>query len=724
MPTLKRVSAPAFLRAASDSAGQWLLEGGTGAYEALLEQVPGVLYVAEPGVDGRWLYVSGQIEALLGWTAAEWMADHDLFAKVVHPDDLQIEADLVGHVAVGERHCGEYRATRRDGQLRWLRDDATLLGDDTGAPYVWTGVLTDVTEQRTAESELERSGARSRSILDTALDAFVAFDASGSIVEWNLSAERIFGWSREEAVGGTLLDTIVPAHLRPAFADAAAEAAVDGKAERGQLLQAATRRRDGTELPVEVVFWRTIEAGGMLFSAFIRDITERTRLESELVRRASRDDLTGLANQSLFQQRLLAHVTAAPQTGFAVMRVSLDDYRSVSESLGCSAADGLVRSAVDRLQGHLSANDGLARVSDGEFAVLMPDVRTVEEANGRSKSLHAALRHPASDGNSELTVRATVGVRHCPGVSTVGVEELLADAGAAVSIATAQGRASVTFEDSMRMERLRRVQLTEALEHAVRRGEISVHYQPYFSFSDGRVCGVEALARWHHPVYGDVSPAEFIVLAENTGQIIDLGRFVLERACRDMAGLRASDPAFRDVVLSVNVSVRQLADNRFQRDLGAVLAETGLPSELFMAELTETALVEDEHNVAERLAAIKSIGVHLAADDFGTRYASLAYLQRFPIDTLKIDRSFVREVHRSSQAETLIGAIIALAKTLGLRTIAEGIEEQEHACLLARLGCDFGQGYLFARPVPVEDLAASLRGGALLADLSTEARKR
>jgi len=305
-----------------------------------------------------------------------------------------------------------------------------------------------------------------------------------------------------------------------------------------------------------------------------------------------------------------------------------------------------------------------------------------------------------------------MGVRHCEADAGIGVEELLSDAGAAMFSATRHGDGLAVFENSMRASRLRRLQLTEALEHAVAREEITVHFQPYFSFDDGRPCGVEALARWQHPVHGDVSPDEFILLAESTGQIHELGRFVLTRTCHEFAQLRRQHAEYQDLILSVNVSARQLSDGRLQQELRTVLGQSGLPAEALMLELTETALVEDSHDTAARLADIRRLGVHLAVDDFGTRYASMAYLQRFPIDTLKIDRSFVRRMHQSPTEQRLTGAIIVLAKTLGLRTIAEGIEDLEHAVQLSRLGCDAGQGFLFARPVPLAGLAAALRLGS------------
>lgn len=682
------------------------------AYQSLIERIPGILYVSETGIEGRWLYVSPQVEVLLGWTPQEWMADPGLFARALHPDDhlAEAEAALPGNTMPGERNVTEYRLTARDGRVRWFRDDATLVADHLGRPSTWSGVLTDVTEQQQSAQLLRRSDERSRVIIDTAMDAYFAYDEQGMIRDWNHSAEQLFGWTREEVVGRSLADTVIPSRLSAEYLasieqTAAAEVDVHRNVER------TAARRDGSELAVELSWWRTCEDDGVRSHVFLRDITARKNLQEELVRQAYRDSLTGLANRALFKRRLEKRMADPGLGGFALLLIGLDDIRSVSDSLGHEAADELLKAVAERLRANAPGSQPVARISGDEFALLLADVAAPEEAIRAAESLAAVLRSPTVCAGSEITVRVSIGVRHCAPGAEIGVEELISDAGAAVFTATGRGSRVAVFEDGMRVDRLRRLRLTEALEHAVESAEMSVHYQPYFSFTDGHPSGVEALARWHHPVLGDVSPGEFIGLAESTGQIQAIGLFVLTRACRDIARLREQHPAYRDLTLSVNVSARQLVDGRLQRELRSVLRETGLPGNALMLELTETALVEDAHDVAERLADIRRMGVHLAADDFGTRYASLVYLQRFPIDTLKVDRSFVRRLHQSPQDQLLAGAIITLAKTLGLRTIAEGIEEADHASRLSGLGCDAGQGYLFARPVPLEGLPPALRAG-------------
>ena len=306
-------------------------------------------------------------------------------------------------------------------------------------------------------------------------------------------------------------------------------------------------------------------------------------------------------------------------------------------------------------------------------------------------------------------VRASIGIRYRPPGLDLPMFELLADADVAMYAAKRMGHSGVAlFEPEMRTDLSRRHELTAALDRALDNREISVHYQPYVSLSDGRILGVEALVRWEHPVLGLVSPTEFIPVAEATGQIRPIGLHVLERACRDVARIRSEIPGHGDLGLSINVSVRQMPGGELTRSLRKLLEQTGLPGDAVTWELTESAFAEDPDEVAERLRDAVRLGVHLAVDDFGTRYASLTYLQRFPVDTVKVDRSFVRRVNNSPEDDRLTAAIVSLAHTLGLRTVAEGIEEEGHAARLAELGCDAGQGYLYFEPVPVDELRAVL----------------
>jgi diguanylate cyclase (GGDEF)-like protein/PAS domain S-box-containing protein len=699
----------------SSAAPRRLEPTGDRLMQMLLAKVPGILYVAEIGLHGRWFYVSPQVESMLGWTPEEWVANPQIWVEALHPDDRWMDdnAHLPEHTEVGGRHVMHYRLTDRWGNKLWIRDDATLLSDEEGQPWVWSGVMTDITAQRETELALQRKDAQSRMIIDTAMDAYIAIDSWGRICDWNQEAARMFGWTAEEIMGRRLTDTVIPPQYREAHRNGL-ERLRAGSADEvlGRMLELSALRRDGTEFPIELTIWRTPgdeSEDGPHFSSFMRDITERRALQDQLVHQAHHDSLTGLANRTLFDRTLAAEVASGDARGFAVLLLDLDDFKAVNDTLGHAAGDDLLRIVAARLRSKLPNTDTLARLSGDEFAVLIVDVATRTDVELIAARLQAALSEPAKVDGTELVVRASIGVRYREPGSDVPVFELLADADVAMYTAKRLGQGGIAvFDPEMRTDVARRHELTAALDQALDNDEIHLEYQPYVSLDDGRILGVEALVRWHHPVLGNVAPSEFIPVAEGTGLIRPIGRRVLEQGCRDVAAIRADLPEHAQLGLSVNVSVRQLSDTELLRTLERVLQENGLPGDAVTWELTESAFVEDADEVAERLRDVRRTGVHLAVDDFGTQYASMTYLQRFPVDTLKVDRTFVRRVHTSEDERRLTGAIISMARTLGLRTVAEGIEEQAHASRLANLGCDAGQGYLWAPPMPFDQLRVML----------------
>jgi diguanylate cyclase (GGDEF)-like protein/PAS domain S-box-containing protein len=585
-----------------------------------------------------------------------------------------------------------------------------LLSDDDGRPWVWSGVMTDITAQRETELELQRSDEQSRLIIDTAMDAYVAVDADGRVCDWNQQAARMFGWTHEEILGRRFTDTVIPERFRDAHRHSLERLrAGDTEGLLGRLVELSALRRDGTEFPVEVTIWRTPgdDAGRPHFSSFMRDITERKALQDQLVHQANHDSLTGLANRSLFHRKVAAEAAMAESRRFAVLLLDLDDFKSVNDRLGHAAGDDLLRIVAARLRSRLPDTDTLARLSGDEFAILAVDVATREDVELIAARLLASLSEPAKVDGTEVTVHASIGIRFSEPGADLPVFELLADADVAMYTAKRRGLGGIAvFEPGMRTDVARRHELTAALDDAIDNGEITLRYQPYVSLADGRILGVEALVRWRNPQLGSVSPSEFIPVAESTGHIRPIGRFVLDQSCRDIARIRAELPGHGDLALNINVSARQLVDGELTRACAGILRETGLPGDVLTWELTESAFVEDADAVAERLRDVRRLGVHLAVDDFGT--ASLTYLQRFPVDTLKVDRTFVRRVHQSAEEHRLTGAIISMARTLDLLTVAEGIEEEAHAAHLAGLGCQAGQGYLYASPMTLDELRALL----------------
>jgi diguanylate cyclase (GGDEF)-like protein len=445
-----------------------------------------------------------------------------------------------------------------------------------------------------------------------------------------------------------------------------------------------------------------------------RDVTDRVRLERELVRQALTDPLTGLANRALFNDRVVhALARAGRDPGrVATMLIDLDGFKLVNDGLGHGAGDAVLVAVADRLRNAVRDGDTVARLGGDEFAVLLEDVRTPEEANAAALRMLAALATPVS-APTEVFVGASIGVATATTEDDAGT--LLRHADIAMYIAKARGKGQhVHFERQMRERAVARVHLEADLRAAVGEipaGTVDFHvvYQPIIALDTARLASAEALLRWQHPERGLVLPLDFIPVAEETGLIVPLGLWVLGEACREAAAWPAGPDGIAPGV-SVNLSGRQLQEASLVDDVRAVLARTGLPAERLTLEITESVVMRDTTQTLACLRALKALGVRLAIDDFGTGHSSLAYLRQFPVDVLKIDKSFVDGLAHGGDAAALARTIIALADTLQLHTVAEGIETVGQQAALEALGCGLGQGYLFARPMAAADLARLLAG--------------
>ncbi len=489
---------------------------------------------------------------------------------------------------------------------------------------------------------------------------------------------------------------------------------------------------DGTALrlvvtpPVWGTWWfRLLAAGVCAFGVWrLLRFQQRRRVEIALGRQALRDPLTGLANRALFRDRVehaLARLAreGAPREGaagasaaggrVAVLFLDLDNFKTVNDSLGHHAGDGLLCAVAARLLNATRGCDTVARLGGDEFAVLLENARGAADAHAVAERIAEALRAPVPVGDgttAEARVGVSVGIAFAePGV---GADALLRNADAAMYRAKAEGKGRhAVFDPALVAAAAERLELERDLARAPERGEFALVYQPIVSLATGAVMGAESLLRWRHPARGVVSPAEFIPLAEASGLIVELGRWVLEEACRAAAGW-PTGPAGAPVGVTVNVSGRQLLHPALPAHVAGALAGSGLPASRLTLEITESVLMHDTDGTLAVLHALKALGVRLAVDDFGTGYSSLRYLQQFPVDVLKIDKSFVDGVARGKHDAALARTIVALGEMLALRTVAEGVEHAAQSELLRAMGCEFGQGYLFARPLDGDALRALL----------------
>jgi len=553
-------------------------------------------------------------------------------------------------------------------------------------------------------------------------EPFLEVDGTGTVIEWNPRAEEVFGWRRHEVVGRPVDQTLLPVELGDrAFLDAAAEptalldplvtGAGNGLHRHFELID-----REGRRIPTEGRLFVTGQGAARCVGGFIRPaVAAPADHESGpgLWRdRARREDLlTGLPNRVRFGELLSAAVTDARGIpgSVAVVLIDLDRFKTINNTMGHDFGDLVLASVAARLQKVAGDAELIARFGGDEFLALFRNGAGTAHINASAfiGRVRASLADPFVVEGNEVFLDASVGVA----LNTFGVDdtaELLSNAEAAMYQAKGRGGSgSETFGESMRIEVLDRMSTEHSLHRALERSELMLHYQPVVELDGVTTVGVEALVRWQHPSQGLVSPYRFIPVAEESGLIIPIGAWVLEQACHQLQDWQQPGRSGPHGSIEVNLSARQIDDPRIVRTVEQVLARTGLPPEHLTLEITESALMTNAASALAVLSALKGLGVQLAIDDFGTGYSSLTYLQRFPLDVLKVDRSFVEELGVSVEGEEIVSAVINLAHALGLKVVAEGVETALQLEVLQAFECDLAQGYLFSRPLPAGEIVAS-----------------
>jgi diguanylate cyclase (GGDEF)-like protein/PAS domain S-box-containing protein len=549
----------------------------------------------------------------------------------------------------------------------------------------------------TEDLHRRQSEARFRSLVAHSSDLITVLDSDGIVTYQSPSIARVLGYEAEE-IEGTQFDLLLHEADRPGLSQVITGAGRDGM--EAHVIECSLRHRDGNWLQFEVQHADLLadeHVRGIVLNS--RDVSERKAFEEQLAHQAFHDPVTKLANRPLFSDRVQHALTRAQRSGatVAVMFIDLDEFKTVNDSLGHPAGDRVLREVASRLSATVRPTDTVARFGGDEFAVLLDGVTDLPDAADAAARLLRAVEAEFDIDGKQVFPRASVGI--ClvePGGPATNAEELLRNADVAMYMAKRDCKGSYrVFEPAMHERVLERLELRSDLQQAIAMNQLAVHYQPIVRLQQGEIYGVEALLRWSHPTRGNITPDQFIPIAEESGLIIPIGRWVLQVACNDGAVMHAKFPRPTQLTISVNLSVRQLQSETIVADVRDALATSGLPPSALILEITESVMLADTELAVRRLQDLKELGVRLAMDDFGTGYSSLSYLGRFPVEILKMDRSFLA----SRDNDALAAAIIALGENLQLDVVAEGIEHSDQASWLTDQGCVLGQGFHFARPM-------------------------
>ena len=681
-------------------------------FRQIAENVREVFFVISAKTD-EILYISPTYEKVWGRSCQSLYEDPQSWLFAIHPEDsFKALATIETQFRTGDDFEEEYRIVRPDKSICWVRVRAFPVRDVMGKVNRFVGIAEDITKRREAEEAVRKSEEQFRLTFEMAPIGMAISSLKSKFQRVNQALCDALGYSQEELLGASFAEISHPEDWETHRN--LEQLLIQGK-ETDFQIEKRFIAKDGriVDTLLKVLVVRDADGKPLHFNNQIVDITERKSMEKQLLHDALHDALTGLPNRALFMDRLEQQLKKSQKNDaymFAVLFLDLDRFKVVNDSVGHLVGDKLLIEIARRLEKSIAPTDTVARLGGDEFTILLENISSKSEATLVAESIYQTLSFPFNIDGYELFSTASIGIA----LSSVGYEhpeDILRDADLTMYSAKEQGKARYeVFDNSLRDRALQRLELETDLRRALERNEFEVYYQPITSLQLGVLSGFEALVRWNHPTKGRIQPGEFIPICEETGLILPLSNWLLKEACQTTRNWQLKYPEHPAIRMSVNLSALQFRESHLIEEVEKVLQETGLSGEFLKLEITEGTLIDNIDVVTEIILHLRKKQIQFSIDDFGTGYSSLSYLHRFPVDTIKIDRSFVSQM-QADENSAIVKAIVTLAHMLDMDVIAEGIETTAQLAQLRLLQCEYGQGFFFSKPLSkakAEALIASL----------------
>ncbi|WP_245671343.1 sensor domain-containing protein [Pseudobacillus wudalianchiensis] len=680
-------------------------------FEVVLKELTDVKYaldqsaiVAITDQQGKILYVNEQFSKISKYSEEELLGqDHRILNSDYHPSSFFKE--MWATIGTGRIWRGEVRNRAKDGSFYWVDTTIVPFLNENGKPYQYVSIRNDISSRKQIEEELRGSEEKYRLITEHSSDLVAVIDKQGGFRYVSPSHASLLGYDLDVLASGQLCQFVHEGDSKKVLAKLdklAAKKKISAQLE----FRIRTIRNEYKYMETKI---SPIFKNGEIesFVLAMRDVTERKESEQMVYHLAYHDTLTDLPNRRLFMQQLRKEIERAKKTSsqFAVMFLDLDRFKFVNDSWGHETGDFILTEAARLIKKSVRTTDLIARLGGDEFTILLRDVQNAEELERLAKRIQSNFQKPLKVAEQQYTLSCSVGIARFPEHGEQP-DELLNKADSALYFVKERGRNGYAlFKTEMEEKSLERILLENEMRKAIELEQFHIDYQPKMDITNNEVIGMEALVRWHHPELGRIPPNKFIPLAEETGLILPLGEWVLRHGCKQNKEWQRK--GYKPLRISINMSVRQLAHPNIVEKIQEILTETELDPELLELEVTESVFADFDH-AADTLQQLRDSGIHISIDDFGTGYSSFSYIKYLPVDTLKIDASFIRDIHHNEESQAIVQAVLTLARTLGMNVIAEGVESKEQLAILHEDGCNQGQGFLFSKPLSGQDFETYL----------------